>query len=295
MGIAVHELDPQLPFSAARARKEGVAVLIGTNPSIEYIQFLDADCTLESDWIARAAEELDNDRHVAVVCGELHEVAPHRSIYNKINSLQWKASPGETASCGGVFMIRRSAYSEVGGFNASLLTGEEPELCARIRASGYAVIRVRFAMASHDSDMLHFKDWWKRAVWGGYGDALEHHVLGGEVTTQRRRETRSNLLWGALVPALGLLTLGGVLWSRWFSLGVAALLLAYTALWAKVVGYRIKKGDTRGDSGAYAVFCVIRKVPLAVGFLQYWLGTHRRRVQPDPHTPSNIRITRTKG
>src|SRR6476660_6372785 len=48
---AVVELDPARPFSAARARNEGFAALRAARPAIEFVQFLDGDCTLADGWV----------------------------------------------------------------------------------------------------------------------------------------------------------------------------------------------------------------------------------------------------
>src|SRR4051812_21291494 len=46
-GVPVVELDPTRPFSAGRARNEGVDEILRRWPSTEFVQFLDGDCLLE--------------------------------------------------------------------------------------------------------------------------------------------------------------------------------------------------------------------------------------------------------
>jgi GT2 family glycosyltransferase len=285
IGIKVHELDPSRPFSAARARREGVEIMSIDYPELDFYQFLDSDCTLLSGWLSRAREFIIQRDDVAIVCGLLREAAPGRSIYNKINAVQWNVPSGEIDSCGGIFMIRRNVYEEVGGFNSLLLTGEEPELCARIRAAGYRIIRLNYEMACHDSGLVCFSEWWKRAVWGGYGDAIEFRTLDGEVTQQRQRETHSSLFWGALIPLLSFSGLIGMFWSVWFAIIPLMCGLGYLALLLKVMLYRMQRGDSMVDALPYSLFCVLRKIPSAIGYLLYRFNLETIFKRPDPHAP----------
>src|SRR4051794_13164375 len=58
LGATVHELDPATPFTAARARNEGFLTLKALCPSLAFVQFVDGDCILTSDWLRKALEFL---------------------------------------------------------------------------------------------------------------------------------------------------------------------------------------------------------------------------------------------
>src|SRR4051812_30057032 len=66
-GAEVVALDPARPFSAARARNEGHAHLIGRFPTIRHVQFIDGDCTLIEGWLEAATAALDADPKRAAV------------------------------------------------------------------------------------------------------------------------------------------------------------------------------------------------------------------------------------
>jgi hypothetical protein len=68
-------------------------------------------------------------------------------MYNTFCELEWKSHPiGEAEVCGGDAMMRASAVAAVGGYRSDLVSGEEPELCLRLRAAGW---RVWFLAALH--------------------------------------------------------------------------------------------------------------------------------------------------
>jgi glycosyltransferase involved in cell wall biosynthesis len=171
MGAQVVELDMSLPFSAARARNAGFERLVEVAPGVKFVQFVDGDCEVVSSWIERAAAELSARPEAAVVCGRRRERFPEASVYNRLADLEWDTPVGEAKSCGGDAMMRVDAFRGVGGFDPSVAAGEEPELCQRLRGKGHKVLRVDAEMTLHDSAMLHFGQWWKRAVRSGYGAA----------------------------------------------------------------------------------------------------------------------------
>src|SRR3982075_4453960 len=49
-GVDVVELNLNAPFTAARARNAGFALLRELAPQLEYVQFVDGDCELAQDW-----------------------------------------------------------------------------------------------------------------------------------------------------------------------------------------------------------------------------------------------------
>jgi cellulose synthase/poly-beta-1,6-N-acetylglucosamine synthase-like glycosyltransferase len=171
MDVEVVDLDMSLPFSAARARNMGFERLMRVAPEVDFVQFVDGDCEVVDGWIDRARRELEGRPDVAVVCGRRRERFPEASVYNRLADLEWDMPVGEADSCGGDAMMRVEAFRAVNGFDASVVAGEEPELCQRLREKGWKVLRIDAEMTLHDSAMLRFSQWWKRAVRSGYGAA----------------------------------------------------------------------------------------------------------------------------
>ena len=59
LGVATLELDPSRSFTAARSRNEGLQHLKST-PDIQFVQFVDGDCTLATGWLEAAIEVLQH-------------------------------------------------------------------------------------------------------------------------------------------------------------------------------------------------------------------------------------------
>ncbi len=283
LGVAVLGLCPSRPFSAARGRKEGFEWFAANGVDVDHVQFVDGDCCLDRAWLECATGHLAANADVGIVCGGLEEEHPEASVFNRMNSIRWQAAaPGDIESCGGIFMVRRAVYEAAGGFDDRLITGEEAEFCVRVRASGARIVRLPAPMASHDSNMVRFGDWWKRAVWGGYGDA---HKLRAQVDmggASEGSELRSALLWGAVVPAVAVLGAVVALWVPWLWLVPLSCVAGYLLLFAKIAAHRLRQGDGFGDAAVYSALCVVRKTPFAVGVLRFF-ASRGGQARPDPH------------
>src|SRR5581483_8804078 len=173
LGVEVVELDSAEPFTAARARNAGCEALLRSHPELQYVFFVDGDCEVIHGWIGEAVRFLESHSDVAVVCGRRRERHPERSIYNLLCDIEWDSSPpGETGACGGDAVMRIAAFRQAGGFRADLICGEEPELCARLRQSGWRIWRLAADMTVHDAAMYRLTQWWQRTVRVGYGYAM---------------------------------------------------------------------------------------------------------------------------
>ena len=270
-GVEVIELDISTPFCAARARNAGYQRLLEADPELRFVQFVDGDCEIAGDWLRVAAETLERRPELAIVVGWTRERAPDASIYNRLGDVEWNFSgAGEVDSVGGIFMIRREAFSSVGGFDPTIAAGEEPELCQRLRGEGWRFLRLGQAMATHDLAMTRFSQWWRRMVRFGYGST---DVAVRFRLPRFRRDGMRSLFWSIWL-------VGALVWS---SLGIAGAfheIAAWTAmtfywgLWPAQVGRIALRGwrDGRplGFSVAYAFFLMLSYWPQMLGQLLYW-------------------------
>lgn len=256
-GAEVVRLDLSLPFTAARARNEGVARLKDTAPHPIHVQFLDGDCELQPGWIDTACDFLDSTPQAAVACGRRRERFPEATLYNRMIDREWDTPIGKARACGGDAMMRMAAFDQVGGFDPALIAGEEPELCVRLRAHGWEIWRLDAEMTRHDAAMTRFGQWWRRNRRAGHAYAEGAFLHGGPPERHKLRETRSALFWGLFLPlaaVLGMAVLG--LWS-----------LALLLLWPlQVLRLRL-----RGTGWAPAFFLVLGKLPEMIGIVEFHL------------------------
>ena len=263
MGAALVPLDMTVPFTAARARNAGWQELVRRLPGAEYVQFIDGDCELVDGWLAAAQAFLDEHRGYAVVAGRLRERHPERSVFNRLCDIEWNTPVGDAKSCGGIAMMRLAPLQAVGGFREDFIAGEEPELCVRLRAAGWKVRRLGADMALHDAAMLHWRQWWRRTVRGGFAFAQGAWLHGQAPERHWVAETRRALLWGAALPLAALAAAAAL--GPW---GLA-LLLVYPL---QVLRLARKLRDV-----PRAFFLVAGKWAEAWGALQFYAGQLRGR------------------
>ena len=265
LGVETIELDAGTPFSPSRARNEGAARQHSALPTLRYLQFVDGDCELATGWLATAAEFLEAHVDVAVVSGRLCEKSPARSVFNMLSQFEWDQPTGEARNCGGIAMIRLSAFEQVRGFRTDLIAGEEPELCVRLLRHGWKIWRLPQNMALHDSAMSRFSQWWKRTLRAGHAFAHGVALHGAPPERHYVREYRSALLWGLLIP------LATLVLASCFSLWV---LLAFLVYPLQVVRLGLRDTRSARESWLRAVFLVIAKFPETLGIMRF----HVRRV-----------------
>lgn len=277
MGVEVHELDTSVPFCAARARNAGFAQLMQCHPQVEFVQFIDGDCEITQGWLSTATQVLSSRPEVAIVVGLLNERFPEVSIYNRIGEVEWNFSgTGEVKSVGGVFMVRRSAFESVGGFDITLTAGEEPELCHRLSQKSWIFLRLDRRMAWHDLAMTRFSQWWIRQVRNGYGSAYVGRGFGLPDFQLNNLRVRFWAIWLIALPLVGVVV--GI------SAGVTAGLLSalsILAIWpAQVVRVAIRnvhRVNSRPLALAYAFFVMTAYFPQMVGQAKYFADRLRKR------------------
>ena len=135
-----------------------------------FIQFLDADTTLQPDWLENALPHLLR-QEIAAVCGNRREQSPNKNYYHMIGNMEWNYETGSCRYFGGDVLIKRSVLVDTKGFDENLVAGEDPELSYRIRQKKLNILRIDKPMTLHDLNMITFKQYLRRAYRSGYGYA----------------------------------------------------------------------------------------------------------------------------
>lgn len=282
MGVEVVELDLSIPFTAARARNAGLKRLRELRPGVERVQFVDGDCELMPNWIPAALQAMRTRPDVAVVCGRRRERFRNATIYNRLCDMEWNTPIGEAEACGGDALMRVGPLEDVGGYDPSLIAGEEPDLCRRLRARGHVILRIDADMTLHDAAMTRAVQWWQRSIRTGFvaAEALARH--GSAASPGNRRCIRGLILWVVAFPAL---ICAGLIAAAYrdslplaFAVGGIALALACGQT-ARIAFRRDSPGENATDAWIYAVSCMAGKLPEAAGVLRY---LHRRLTRGAP-------------
>jgi GT2 family glycosyltransferase len=266
--VTVVPLDLTRPFTAARARNAGFAALKTLVPDVQFVQFIDSDCTLAPAWIESAIAFIKQREDVAAVCGRRRERHPAASIYNRLCDLEWDTPIGEALACGGDVLIRVKAFEEAGGFRSQLIAGEEPELCVRLREGAWKIWRLNAEMTSHDAAMTRFGQWWVRSLRCGYAYAEVSWLHRKSPFGIWRRETARAIIWGGLLP---IAISAGALVHPVALAGVLVYLL-------QIIRIASSRGSDTSRPWIFALFVTLSKPAEFLGILKFW----RFQLSPQP-------------
>ncbi len=164
-------------------------------------------------------------------------------------------------------MMRVEAFRQLSGFNPSLIAGQKPELCIRLRRSGWRMLRIDADMTLHDMAMTWFGRWWKRSERTGHAYAEGSALYGNPPERHWVRETRSTVFWGIALPlAISVLA--------WPTRGLSLVLLGgYLLLYRRTRRhYAVQRAWPTADARLYAGWIILAKFPQAVGLMRYWRG-----------------------
>lgn len=275
LGVEVLQVSPTRP-SAATGRNAGWQAA-----KAEYVLFLDGDTILNANFAISALSYLQADETIAIVWGHRRELYPQHSIYQRVLDLDWLYPAGLSDFCGGDALMRKKVLTEVNGYNAELIAGEEPEMCQRIRAKGYSILHLDIPMTWHDLAMTNWRQYWRRAVRAGHAYAEIAQLFKHTGMPLWAHEARRNWQQAGFWLLLILFSLSGIYFMSFlpllFSLGIFFGLSIRTA-WR----YRWKSSNFI-TLLLYGMHSHFQQIPIAVGQIiyhyQHWLGKRQDLIE----------------
>ncbi len=132
------------------------------------VAFVDADHTLHPGWIAAALDVLSDDRIAAA--GAPYSAPPHANWVQRAYDASRDKRPGrhDVDWLGsGNLVIRRDVFHAIGGFDATLETCEDVDLCNRLRASGHRLVSDDRLGSTHYGDPTSLRAVFFGELWRG--------------------------------------------------------------------------------------------------------------------------------
>jgi len=269
LGCRVIELNSERP-SAALGRNAGWRAA-----QAPLILFLDGDTILDASFPSAGATAL-RDPEVAVVFGRRREIRPEASIFNRVLDLDWIAPAGIAEFCGGDALIRRSALEAVNGYDDTLIAGEEPDMCRRMRGRGNRILHVDRPMTGHDLAIYRWRQYWRRAVRTGHAYAEVSRRYAGTEMPLWSAESRANFRRGIFWMALGILSAGASLLAH--SLLPAAVAVSVLALMAARTARKFTwKSSDPLTLLLYGLHSHVQQLPILIGQISYWHSRQQGR------------------
>jgi len=137
----------------------------------DYLGFIDADCIVPSSWLKRAIELLKNERIGAV--GSWYQLPLKTRFLERV----WNAHMGSRRLKmgdidwipSGNLIVPKNVYNKIGGFNETLTTSEDVDICQRIHGAGLLVYTHPDLSVIHLGESKDLKQFLLKEKWRGEG------------------------------------------------------------------------------------------------------------------------------
>ena len=149
-------------------RNAGLAAAKG-----EFVAYVDGDCTVPRTWLQAAITLLESDASIGAVGGPC--LSPANGTWVERSLAPCEVSPGiircVKAIATSSFITRTSLLREAGGFDETLVSGEDDDMSNRIGLRGLTLV------SDSDCYIVHHgypQTWWnalKKEIWHG-----SHHI-----------------------------------------------------------------------------------------------------------------------
>jgi glycosyltransferase involved in cell wall biosynthesis len=170
------------PGRVGRTRNVGARASHG-----ELLAFIDADCELSTNWLARCAGHFQDSDVVAVgtTMPSPEDSAPwvevcwyaiaHRPRDIEVERVDWLPSFN--------LLVRRDAFMKVGGFDETLVTCEDSDLGYKLSSFG-KLLRDHVVPTRHYGESKSLREFFRREAWRSRGSAqslFSHKLKLGEL------------------------------------------------------------------------------------------------------------------
>ena len=199
----------------------GLRNLGARNANGDILAFVDADCTVEKNWLKAAETYFDDDRTVA--WGNPPEIPETATwVQQAWYLLRRKSADVETAEWleSMNLFVKKEDFLRIGGFNSELVTCEDVDLCYRLSSLG-RIVSDRSIRMVHLGEAATLRRFAKKELWRGMDNF--RGVFSHGVSLKELPSLAIPLYFGIFLPAL---TLFALLFDSW--LWTAAAAMAFT-------------------------------------------------------------------
>lgn len=135
----------------------------------EHLYFLDADCLIGEEHLSRALEIL-RSLGVAATGARIDIPEDSTRVQETWYRLHRPGADGYVNFLGsGNFVVRRDVFEQVNGFDENLVTGEDAELCQRLRKRGHRIYEARELAAVHLGEARTLGQFFRKQRWYALG------------------------------------------------------------------------------------------------------------------------------
>jgi glycosyltransferase involved in cell wall biosynthesis len=130
--------------------------------------FIDSDCLVLQGWRAAVSQRLNDDENIGASGSKC--LVPKKSPWFVRVWFSQRRPDGDVVYINsGNFIVKKEAFKAVGGFNEALVTGEDAEVCLRLRQSGYRVVEDATIAVVHLGNPASLSAFYRQQKWHALG------------------------------------------------------------------------------------------------------------------------------
>ncbi|PIP43668.1 MAG: hypothetical protein COX17_05720 [Deltaproteobacteria bacterium CG23_combo_of_CG06-09_8_20_14_all_60_8] len=132
----------------------------------DILAFVDSDCMILENWVTAALEQLKLPENGAT--GNRYSAPPESTWVERAWLYDSNGAPYETDFIpGGNFIIKAAIFKQLGGFNETLITCEDVDICHRVKQCGLKVINCPAMKNIHFGNHKTLKQFFLKEIWYG--------------------------------------------------------------------------------------------------------------------------------
>ena len=157
-------------IDSQRTNVSGSRNIGATHAKGDILAFVDADCVVSKDWLNNALVHFDHED--TCLAGYKYTIPENSSTvarsWDYIFENRGVKEVVAWVPAGNMF-ISRKCFDSVGGFDDNLVTGEDVDLCSRLKQKGYQILSDPNIQVTHLGTPQTYSGLFKKELWHGIG------------------------------------------------------------------------------------------------------------------------------
>lgn len=239
-----------------------------------FVAFIDADHEVAPTWLASALAAA-GDSHIGAVGAPYHPPQPGTWVQQWYDALRRHPAAVEPAEWFGAgnLLVRRDAFTAVGGFDLTLEASEDVDLCHRLARAGWRLLNVPGMRCIHHGDPATLTHLFRQELWRGR-DNLRVSLRQRPLTFRNVVSAGVPAMVVAALPAMGLGLLAQSPAGHAVALVAAGVVVGVTSL--RAVSMLARRGWARWASAPRALAVAATYDAARALALVVHAGHHRR-------------------
>lgn len=164
--VKEYGIYPIIDDTASISRLRNIGAIQATG---DVLGFIDSDCLVPKGWLRDAIKILNNDRSIGILGGHYLPTLDGTWVERTWCKLKSGIDGEVNFISAGDMLIWKTLFNRIGGFDETLVTGEDYEICQRIKMNGKKIWSSSNLDVVHLGNVKTLREVLKKERWYGFG------------------------------------------------------------------------------------------------------------------------------